>query len=127
MSNIKAIQDLINGYASSEDSSFLIPNVTEDFLAIRPSGNPISAKGLVGMFDSKDLVAEPSELIKIHKIEIYDVIAYAVFTLNETFSYKGNQNEDLSTYTCIFKNVENTWKYSWMQRSQGTTDMNTWE
>ena len=42
MSSIKAIEDLINGYASSEDSSFLIPNVTEDFLAIRPSGNPIS-------------------------------------------------------------------------------------
>ena len=127
MSNIKAIEDLINGYADSEDSSFLIPNVTEDFLAIRPSGNPISAKGLVGMFDSNDLVAEPSELIKIHKIEIFDVMAYAVFTLNETFSYKGIQNEDLSTYTCIFKNIDGTWKYSWMQRSQGTTDMKTWE
>jgi len=88
MSNTKAIEDLINGYASSEDSSFLIPNVTEDFLAIRPSGNPISAKGLVGMFDSKDLVAEPSELIKIHKIEIFGEIAYAVFTLNEIFIIK---------------------------------------
>ena len=32
MSNTKAIEDLINGYATSEDSSFLIPNVTEDFL-----------------------------------------------------------------------------------------------
>ena len=47
MTNTKAIEDLINGYATSEDSSFLIPNVTEDFLAVRPSGNPISAKGLV--------------------------------------------------------------------------------
>ena len=43
MSSIKAIEDLINGYATSEDSSFLIPNVTEDFLAVRPSGNPITA------------------------------------------------------------------------------------
>ena len=103
MSNTKAIEDLINGYATSEDSSFLIPNVTEDFLAVRPSGNPISAEGLVGMFNSKDLVAESSELIKTHKIEIYGEIAYAVFTLNEIFSYKRNQNKDLSTYTCIFK------------------------
>ena len=55
------------------------------------------------MFDSKDLVAESSELIKIHKIEIFSEIAYAVFTLNEIFIYKGNQNKDLSTYTCIFK------------------------
>ncbi len=126
MSSTQAIENLINGYATSEDSSFLIPNVTEDFLAVRPSGNPISAKGLVGMFDSKDLVAQSSELIKTHKIEIYGEIAYAVFTLNEIFSYKGNQNKDLSTYTCIFKNENGTWKYAWMQRSQGTTDMKTW-
>ena len=127
MSHIKAIEDLINGYASSKDSSFLIPNVTEDFLAVRPSGNPISAEKLVEMFDSKDLVAESSELIKIHKIEIFDEVAYAVFTLNEIFNFKGNQNKDLSTYTCIFKNENGLWKYSWMQRSQGTTDMRTWE
>ena len=126
MSDIKAIEDLIDGYANSKDSSFLIPNVTEDFLAVRPSGNPISAKNLVGMFDSKDLEAESSELIRIHKIEIFSEIAYAVFTLNEIFSFKGNQNKDLSTYTCIFKNENGLWKYSWMQRSQGTTDMKTW-
>ena len=127
MSDIKAIEDLINGYANSKDSSFLIPNVTEDFLAVRPSGNPISAKKLVGMFDNKDLVADLSEIVKIHKIEIFGEIAYAVFTLSEIFSFKGNQNKDLSTYTCIFKNENGLWKYSWMQRSQGTTDMKTWE
>ena len=43
MSDIKAIDDLINGYANSKDSSFLIPNLTEDFLTFRPSNNPISA------------------------------------------------------------------------------------
>ena len=125
--NTKAIEDLINGYANSEDSSFLIPNVTEDFLAVRPSGNPISAEGLVGMFDSKDIIAESSALVKTHKIEIYGEIAFAVFTLNEVFSYKGIQNKDLSTYTCIFKNENDIWKYSWMQRSQGNTDMKTWK
>ena len=127
MSDIKAIEDLINGYAKSKDSSFLIPNVTEDFLAVRPSGNPISAIKLVGMFDDKDLVAELSEVVKIHRIKIFGNIAYAVFTLNEIFSFKGIQNKDLSTYTCIFKNENGFWKYSWMQRSQGTTDMQTWE
>ena len=127
MSSTQAIENLINGYANSEDSSFLIPNATEDFLAVRPSGNPIYAQEWAYMFNSKDLVAESSELIKTHKIEIYGDIAYAVFTLNEIFSYKGNQNIDLSTYTCIFKNENGTWKYAWMQRSQGTTDMKTWE
>ena len=127
MSSTQAIENLINGYATSEDSSFLIPNATEDFLAIRPSGYPISAQGLVKMFDSKDLIAESSELIKTLKIEIYGEIAYAVFTLNEIFSYEGIQNKDLSTYTCIFKNENGTWKYAWMHRSQGTTDIKTWE
>tara|TARA_S200000501_G_scaffold308151_1_gene297594 strand:+ start:66 stop:449 length:384 start_codon:yes stop_codon:yes gene_type:complete len=127
MTDIKAIENLINGYANSRDSSFLIPNVTENFLAVRPSGNPISAKKLVGMFDNKDFVAELSELVKIHKIEISGQIAYAFFTLNEIFSFKGNQNQDLSTYTCILKNINGLWKYSWMQRSQGTTEMETWE
>jgi len=31
MSSIQALENLINGYANSEDSSFLIPNSTEDF------------------------------------------------------------------------------------------------
>ena len=57
MSSTQAIENLINGYATSEDSSFLIPNATEDFLAIRPSRNPMSGGWLVGMFDSKDCVA----------------------------------------------------------------------
>ena len=127
MSEIKAIKDLINGYANSKDSSFLIPNLTEDFLTFRPSKNPISAIKLIEMFNSKYLVAESSELIKIHKIETFVEVAYAVFTLNEIFSFKGIQNKDLSTYTCIFKNENGFWKYSWMQRSQGTTDMQTWE
>ena len=108
MSSTQVIENLINGYATSEDSSFLVPNTTEDFLAVRPSGNPISAHGLVGLFDSKDLVAESSQLIKTYKIEIYGVVAYAVFTLNEIFIYKGNQNIDISTYTCIFKNEKGT-------------------
>ncbi len=47
------------------------------------------------MFNSKDLVSESSELIKTHKIEIYGDIGYAILTLNEIFSYEGNQNIDL--------------------------------
>ena len=95
MSITQAIENLINGYATCEDYSFLIPNAIEDFLAVRPSGDPIYAQEWVWMFNSKDLVSESSELIKTHKIEIYGDIAYAILTLNEIFSYEGNQNIDL--------------------------------
>ena len=47
MSSTQAIANLINGYAISEDSSFPISNATEDFLAVKPSGNSIFAQGLV--------------------------------------------------------------------------------
>ena len=92
MTNTKSIEDLIEGYSNSEDFSFLILNATEDFLAVRPSWNLISAKGLVGMFNSKDLVAESSALVKTYKMEIHGEQAYTVLTLNEIFSYKDNQN-----------------------------------
>ena len=61
MSNTQAIENLINGYASCEDSFFLIPNAIEDFLAVRPSGDPIYAQEWVWMFNSKDLVSESSD------------------------------------------------------------------
>ena len=114
MTNTKSIEDLIEGYANSKDSSSLISNETEDFLAVRPSGNRTPAKGLVGMFNRKVLVSEPSALVKTHKIDIYGEIASAVFTFNDIFSCKDNQNKDLSNCTFIFKNENDTGKYSWI-------------
>ena len=34
MSSIQAIENLINGYATSEDSSFLIPNATRSTVLV---------------------------------------------------------------------------------------------
>ncbi len=49
--------------------SFFVNNATSDFLLIRPSGNPISAKGFEEMMSSGDVVQEKSEITKIHKFE----------------------------------------------------------
>ena len=78
------------------------------------------------MYDNADLVIELSELIKIHRLDANSDWGFAAFILKEAFSYKGEQNNDLSTYTLIFKKIDSTWKISWMQRSQGTTDLSTW-
>ena len=102
-------------------------NVTEDFLAIRPSGNPITAEGLIGMYNNADLVVELSELVKIHRLEANSDWGFSAFTLKEAFSYKGEQNNDLSSYSMIFKKLDGTWKISWMQRSSGNTDLSTWD
>ena len=51
------MENWIHGYSNSEDSSFFILNVTDDFLAVRPILNPISSRRFVEIFDNKDLFA----------------------------------------------------------------------
>ena len=46
-------------------SSFFVNNATSDFLLIRPSRNPINAKGFEEMMNSGDVVQEKSEIKKI--------------------------------------------------------------
>ena len=88
MSDIKAIEDLIKGYSNSKEPSFLVPNLTEDYLAIRPSGKAVSKKKLVDIFNNKYFVAKFSELLKIRNIKIFSETDYGVFTLNAIFSLK---------------------------------------
>jgi len=126
-SDSKQLEELIKGFADRvQNKTFLPANTTNDFLAIRPSGNPISAEGLAGMYDNADLVIEISELVKIHRLEANSDWGFAAFTLKEVFTYKGERNNDLSSYSFIFKKIDGTWKISWMQRSKGTTDLSTW-
>lgn len=79
------------------------------------------------MYDSDDLVIELSELVKIHRLEADSDWGFTAFTLKEVFSYKGDLNNDLSIYSLIFKKIDGIWKIVWMQRSQGTTDISTWD
>ena len=47
---------------------FFVENATPDFLFIRPSGNPIDAKGFEQMITG-DIVQEMAEITKIHRFE----------------------------------------------------------
>ena len=126
-SDSQQLEALIKGFANrAENKSFLISNVTDNFLAIRPSGNPITAEGLVEMYNNADLVVELSELVKIHRLEASLDWGFAAFTLKEEFSYKGQRNNYLSSYSMIFKKIGGSWKIFWMQRSSGTTDLSSW-
>ena len=49
--------------------SFFVYNDTQDFLFIRPSVNPIDAKGFEQLI-SDDIFHEKSEITKIKKFEI---------------------------------------------------------
>jgi len=50
--------------------TFFLDNATPDFLFIRPSRNPIDAKGLQNMWPSGDLVLESAEITTVDKFEL---------------------------------------------------------
>ena len=103
-------------------SKYLLDNA----LLIRPTGNPLTKKDWVNMLNSKDVNILKSELMEINKIDINRDWAFACYTLRETFSYKGTDNDDVSVCTALLKKVPNVrlgapdvWKLSYLQRSTG--------
>ena len=121
MNDKETIISLLNEFANPKKmASFFVQNATPDFLFIRPSGNPIDAKGFEQMITG-DIVQEKAEITKIHRFEfLSETIVMCIFTLGSKFTYKGTSNDDLPTVTSIFKKVNNVWKIHWMQRSTGT-------
>ena len=129
MTDKEKIISLLNELATPEKmGSFFVNNSTSDFLLIRPSGNPIDAKGFERMMNSGDIKQENAEITKIHRLEfLSDNVAMCIFTLGSKFSYKGTPNDDLPTVTSIFKKVDNVWKIHLMQRSTGNSDLSLWD
>ena len=88
MSPEEEIHSILKDFASTERmGSFFIDNATSDFLFIRPSGNPIDAKGFQEKWSSGDLVIESAEITKVHKFELLGTdAAMCVFTLGSKFT-----------------------------------------
>ena len=128
MTDKEKIISLLDELASpAKMGSFFMNNATPDFLFIRPSGNPISAKGFEEMMNSGDIVQDKAEITKIHRFEfLSDNVAMCIFTLGSKFRYKGTPNDDLPTVTSIFKKVGDDWKIHWMQRSTGDSNLSLW-
>ena len=107
MNDQETIISLLNEFANPKKmASFFLNNATTDFLFIRPSGNPIDAKGFEQMI-SADIVQEKAEITKIHRLEVLsENIIMCIFTLGSKFTYKRKPNDDLPTVTSIFKKVD---------------------
>ena len=95
MTDKETILSLLNEFANPEKmASFFVNNATSDFLFIRPSGNPIDAKGFAQMING-DIVQEKAEITKLHRFEfLSENIAMCIFTLGSKFTYKGIPNDD---------------------------------
>ena len=60
------IRSLLQEFASAERTSdFFLYHGTDDFIFIRPSGDPLDAEGFSAMFQSGDLTLHDSELIAL--------------------------------------------------------------
>ena len=123
------IFQLLDNFTANDYGEFLLNNATKDFLFIRPSGNPIDALGFIQMRTSGELSRDGyTDIQKIHILEfLSDDAAMCVFTLRSSFVYKDVQNTDLATVTAIFKKINNQWKFSWMHRSSGDSDLSLWD
>ena len=129
LSDEEKIIQLIDNFTANDYGEFLLNNATKDFLFIRPSGNPIDALGFIKMKTSGELSSDGyTDVQKILKFEfLSDDVAMCIFTLRTSFVYKEIQNSDLATVTAILKKINNQWKFSWMHRSSGDSDVSLWE
>ena len=107
MNDKEAITSLLNEFANPKKNGLIFSwQCNSRFLFIRPSGNPIDAKGFEQMITG-DIVQEKAEITKIHRFEfLNENIVMCIFTLVSKFAYKGEPNEDLPTVTSIFKKVK---------------------
>ena len=127
LSEENQIIQLLENFAANDYGEFLRNNATEDFLFIRPSGNPINVMGLIEMSTSGDLSDGYCDIQTIRKLDFFSPdVAMCVFTLRSSFVYKDIQNSDLATVTAIIKKIKNQWKFSWMHRSSGDSNLSLW-
>ena len=88
MHDKETIISLLNEFANPKKmASFFVDNATPDFLFIRPSGNPIDAKGFEQMITG-DIVQEKAEITKINRFEFLSetivTVSYTHLTLPTT-------------------------------------------
>ena len=91
MNDKETIISLLNVFANPKKmASFFLNNATPDFLFIRPSGNPIDAKGFEQMITG-DIVQEKAEITKIHRFEfLSENIVMCIFTQVQNLLIKGH-------------------------------------
>ena len=95
--------------------SFFLDNTTLDLFLIRPSGNPLDAKGSQDMWSSGDLVLQSPEIAKLHKFELLGSnAAICVFTLGSKLTYIGLKTINSLQSLQFIKKIEEQYKVAWM-------------
>ena len=73
MNDKETIISLLNKFANPKNDIIFVENATPNFLCIRPSDNPIDAKGVEQMITG-EIVQEKVEITKIHRFKFLSEI-----------------------------------------------------
>ena len=96
---------------------------TDDFIFVRPSGNPLTLAGFKDMMASPDMQIESSKLLAINATHVGLNSAMISATFHDKFTFKGTPNNDISVFMFYAVNEEGgqagEWKVKFAQRSTG--------
>lgn len=78
-------------------------NHAKDYVLVRPSGNPLDLKGLITMFETKDITDFSDSVVAVESLKILGdgTVATMIFKSEQIFNYKGSQEDDVATWTAV--------------------------
>ena len=91
----------------------------KDCVFIRPTGNPLDAKGWDAMMMNDDVSVQSSQLQDIHKLTITGNMASVCYSSHAKFEYKGDPNDDVAVFTSVLQKIDGRWQVTMGQRSSG--------
>lgn len=96
----------------------------DDLLFIRPSGNPVTGKGMREMMSSDDITDIEGNLREIKILDICGDMAYASCVQDAKFKFKGEQQDDVYVQSYVFKKEHGAaetaeWRCVYGHRSTG--------
>mmetsp|Transcript_16917 Transcript_16917/g.33050 ORF Transcript_16917/g.33050 Transcript_16917/m.33050 type:complete len:142 (-) Transcript_16917:202-627(-) len=95
--------------------------ISDDWLCIRPSGNPMDMKMWEGMMDMMKDTAFSWELMSIDTVKVLPGGKSAVVTIttHEKFTFQGTENDDIAKHTWVVVNNGDGWKCTHDHRATG--------
>lgn len=134
MAEEKEVRDFVTAYCEATKSAMgsvgdekirlskemMAKNISDDWLCIRPSGNPMDKKMWEGMSEMMKDTAFQWELQSIDSVRMLPGGKAAVVTIttHEKFNYKGTDNDDIAKHTWVLAN-EGGWKCVHDHRATG--------
>ena len=104
------------GAATSSWTDTMLENAT----MVRPSGNPMGRALWEEMNASEEIEVKSHELLAMERCNVVgDHIAWVIATTRATFSYQGNENDDIAVYSLVLQKLDGEWKVAHAHRSTG--------